>query len=49
MRKLGKQEAGRIVRTLEERIATLEDPRSLGARLPGSIAAIGGGGAATIA
>jgi mRNA interferase RelE/StbE len=35
LRKLGKQEAGRILRTLEERIATLEDPRSLGAPLTG--------------
>ncbi|MGN7997960.1 type II toxin-antitoxin system RelE family toxin [Sphingomonas sp. 22176] len=35
MRKLGKQEAGRILRTLEKRIAPLEDPRSLGAPLTG--------------
>ncbi len=35
LRKLGKQEAARILRTLEERIATLEDPRSLGAQLTG--------------
>ncbi|MET3713233.1 mRNA interferase RelE/StbE [Sphingomonas trueperi] len=35
MRKLGKQEAGRIVQTLEERIATLEDPRLPGASLTG--------------
>ena len=35
LRKLGKQEAGRILRTLEERIAPLEDPRSLGAPLTG--------------
>jgi mRNA interferase RelE/StbE len=35
LRKLGTQEAERILRTLEERIATLEDPRSLGAPLTG--------------
>ncbi|WP_313536806.1 type II toxin-antitoxin system RelE/ParE family toxin [Sphingomonas sp.] len=35
LRKLGKQEAGRILRTLEERIATLEDSRALGAPLTG--------------
>lgn len=35
LRKLDKREAGRILRTLEERIATLEDPRALGAPLTG--------------
>ncbi|SFJ89751.1 mRNA interferase RelE/StbE [Sphingomonas sp. NFR04] len=35
LRKLSKQKAGRILRTLEERIAALEDPRSLGAALTG--------------
>jgi mRNA interferase RelE/StbE len=35
LRKLGRVEAGRIIRTLEERIATLDDPRSLGAPLVG--------------
>ena len=31
----GELPAGRIIKTLEERIATLEDPRSLGAPLKG--------------
>ena len=35
LRKLGRAEAARIIRTLEERIAPLEDPRSLGAPLKG--------------
>ncbi|MCW2336896.1 mRNA interferase RelE/StbE [Sphingobium sp. B2D3A] len=35
LRKLGKSEAARIIRTLEERIAILDDPRSLGAPLAG--------------
>ena len=35
LKKLGRSEAARIVRTLEERIATLEDPRTLGAPLTG--------------
>jgi mRNA interferase RelE/StbE len=35
LRKLGRNEAARIVRTLEERIAPLEDPRTLGAPLTG--------------
>jgi mRNA interferase RelE/StbE len=33
LRKLGRAEAARIIRTLEERIAPLEDPRSLGTPL----------------
>lgn len=35
LKKLGRAEAGRIIRTLEERIAPLDDPRTLGARLVG--------------
>lgn len=35
LKKLGRAEAGRIIRTLEERIAPLDDPRSLGAPLVG--------------
>lgn len=35
LKKLGRAEAGRIIRTLEERIATQDDPRSLGAPLTG--------------
>jgi mRNA interferase RelE/StbE len=35
LRKLGRAEAAQIIRTLEERIAPLEDPRSLGAPLKG--------------
>jgi mRNA interferase RelE/StbE len=35
LRKLGRSEAARIIRTLEERIAPLPDPRSLGAALTG--------------
>lgn len=35
LKKLDRSEAARIVRTLEERIAVLDDPRSLGAPLVG--------------
>lgn len=35
LKKLGRTEAGRILRTLEERIAVLDDPRRLGAPLVG--------------
>jgi mRNA interferase RelE/StbE len=35
LKRLDRAVAGRIIRTLEERIATLENPRSLGAALVG--------------
>lgn len=35
LKKLGRESAARIIKTLEERIASLEDPRSLGAALVG--------------
>lgn len=35
LKKLGRAEAGRIIRTLEERIAVQDDPRTLGASLTG--------------
>lgn len=35
LKKLGRSRAARIIRTLEERIAPLDDPRSLGAPLKG--------------
>jgi mRNA interferase RelE/StbE len=35
LKKLGRAEAARIVRTLETRIAPLDDPRTLGAPLEG--------------
>lgn len=35
LKKLGRSESARIIRTLEERIAPLEDPRALGAPLKG--------------
>lgn len=35
LKKLGRSEAARIIRTLEERIAPLDDPRALGAPLKG--------------
>jgi mRNA interferase RelE/StbE len=35
LKKLGREAAARIVRTLEERIAPLDDPRTLGAPLHG--------------
>jgi mRNA interferase RelE/StbE len=35
LKKLGRAEAARIIRTLEQRIAILDDPRSLGAALKG--------------
>lgn len=34
-RKLDRTDAARIIRTLEERIATLDDPRTLGSALVG--------------
>ena len=36
-KKLGKAEAARIIATLERRIATLDDPRSLGSALTGDL------------
>ena len=35
LKKLGRAEAARIIRTLEQRIAILDDPRSVGAPLTG--------------
>jgi mRNA interferase RelE/StbE len=35
LKKLGRAEAARVIRTLEERIAPLDDPRTLGAPLTG--------------
>lgn len=35
LKKLGRSEAARIIRTLEDRIAPLDDPRALGAPLKG--------------
>lgn len=35
LKKLDRKAAARVVKTLEDRIATLEDPRSLGAALKG--------------
>lgn len=35
LKKLGRSESARIIRTLEERITPLEDPRALGAPLKG--------------
>lgn len=40
LKALGKTEAGRIVRTMETRITTLDDPRSLGAPLTGPLHAL---------
>ena len=37
LKKLGKVEAGRIIATLERRIAALDDPRQLGAALTGDL------------
>jgi mRNA interferase RelE/StbE len=37
LKKLGRAEASRIIATLETRIATLEDPRSLGSALTGEL------------
>ena len=37
LKKLGKSEAARIIATLETRIATLDDPRSLGNALTGEL------------
>lgn len=37
LKKLGKAEAGRILATLEKRIAVLEDPRALGSALIGDL------------
>jgi mRNA interferase RelE/StbE len=37
LKKLGKAEAARIITTLEKRIATLDDPRSLGSALTGEL------------
>jgi mRNA interferase RelE/StbE len=35
LKKLGRSEAARIVRTLEQRVAVLENPRTIGAPLKG--------------
>lgn len=35
LKKLGRSEAARIIKTLEERIATQNDPRTLGSALTG--------------
>ena len=35
LKKLGRPEAARIVRTLEQRVAVLENPRTIGAPLKG--------------
>ncbi len=35
LKKLGREPAARIIRTLEQRIATLDDPRELGKSLVG--------------
>ncbi len=35
LKKLGREPAARIIKTLEERIASLDDPRALGAALVG--------------
>jgi len=40
LKKLGRGEAGRIVATLETRIATLDDPRLLGGALTGDLAGL---------
>ena len=37
LKKLGKTEAARIIVTLESRIATLDDPRTLGSALAGEL------------
>lgn len=37
LKKLGKAEAARILATLEHRIATLDDPRTLGSALTGEL------------
>jgi mRNA interferase RelE/StbE len=37
LKKLGKAEAARIIATLETRIATLNDPRSIGSALTGDL------------
>ncbi len=37
LKKLGRAEAARIIRTLEDRIAALDDPRTLGAPLTGDL------------
>jgi mRNA interferase RelE/StbE len=37
LKKLGKAEAARIIATLETRIATLDDPRTLGSALTGEL------------
>ena len=37
LKKLGKAEAGRIITTLEKRIAVLDDPRTLGSALVGEL------------
>lgn len=37
LKKLGRTEASRIIRTLETRIAALDDPRQLGSALAGEL------------
>ena len=40
IKKLGRAEAARIIATLEERIAVLADPRTLGSALTGDLAGL---------
>ena len=40
LKKLDRAAAGRIVRTLEQRIATLDDPRSIGSALVGDLSGL---------
>lgn len=40
LKKLGKGEAARIIATLEQRIAALNDPRSLGSALTGELSGL---------
>ena len=40
LRKLDRQTAARIIRTLEERIASLDDPRTTGSALVGELAGL---------
>ena len=40
LKKLGRSEAARILVTLEQRIATLDDPRQLGEALAGNLAGL---------
>lgn len=40
IKKLGRNEAARIITTLERRIATLDDPRGLGSPLTGDLSGL---------